>query len=242
MVKALQFHRITPRFQFCGTWNYPDQFEGFLRFLTDNCDLVLPGQKASGIVITFDDGDVSIYDHAFPILKKYGVRPIVFLIVDYINRDDMWDITLTGRRSSHLSWDQIHEMRDWGVRFGSHTMSHHNLTKLGTRELKRELFESKSVLEAKLGPVDCISYPFNRVNNEVLLHARHAGYKYGFGGDGSSDLLIKKEAIYITDNRCSLGIKLSERPGLLYRYDRLKQQVINYFTITTMLTRRSCRG
>jgi peptidoglycan/xylan/chitin deacetylase (PgdA/CDA1 family) len=102
VVKAIQFHRVTPRFQFCGTWNYPGQFEEFIRVLSHNFNVVLPGQATSGIVITFDDGDISIYNYAFPILKKYGVPAIVFLIVDYISRDDTWDITLTGRRSMHL--------------------------------------------------------------------------------------------------------------------------------------------
>ena len=102
-IKALQFHRITPKFQFCGTWNKPGQFEGFLEYLCKNgIETIVPGQKESGIVITFDDGEKSIYDYAFPILKNFGVKAVVFLIGDYNGRKNLWDITLTGRRVQHL--------------------------------------------------------------------------------------------------------------------------------------------
>jgi peptidoglycan/xylan/chitin deacetylase (PgdA/CDA1 family) len=238
VIKAIQFHRITPKFQFCGTWNYPEQFERFICFLGHDAKVILPGEASNGIVVTFDDGDKSVYDFAFPILKRYGVRAIVFLIVDYIGRDDLWDITLAGRRSPHLSWAEIMEMQDWGIRFGSHTMSHVNLTKLRTDEIIYELSESKRILEDRLGLIECISYPFNRTNQEITEHAQRAGYRFGFGGNGDGDLLIKKEAVYITDNVKSLATKINEQPKMLYRYDRLKQQVINYFTITTMLLKR----
>jgi peptidoglycan/xylan/chitin deacetylase (PgdA/CDA1 family) len=193
------------------------------------------------MVISFDDGDKSVYQYAFPIMRKYGVRAVVFLVVDYVGRDDSWDMTLTGKRNLHLSWDEIAEMQDWGIRFGSHTMSHRNLTKLKTEEVIYELVESKRILDKRIGDTQCISYPFNRANNEVIIQARRAGYKFGFGGSGGSDLLIKKEAVYITDNVRTLATKIYERPRLLYRYDRIKQQVINYFTITTMLTKKHHR-
>jgi peptidoglycan/xylan/chitin deacetylase (PgdA/CDA1 family) len=190
-------------------------------------------------VITFDDGDKSIYRYAFPILKKYGVRAVVFLIVDYIGKDDYWDMALIGGRSPHLSWDEIHEMREWGIEFGSHTMSHRNLTKLPQAEVEYELRESKRTLEQRLGHVDCLSYPFNRANCDVVRQVQRAGYRYGFGGQGQSELLLKKEAVHITDNVRSLSTKIRENPRLVYWYDRVKQQVINYFTITTMLTKKN---
>jgi peptidoglycan/xylan/chitin deacetylase (PgdA/CDA1 family) len=237
VVKAIQFHRITPEFQFCGTWNYPGQFEKFIHYIRDNVEVILPGEAPNGVVVTFDDGDKSVYQYAFPVLRKYGVRAVVFLVVDYIGQTDAWDMTLSGKRSMHLSWDQIHEMQDWGIWFGSHTLTHRNLTILRSDEIIHELTESKRILEQKLGGISCISYPFNRTNREVILHTQRAGYRFGFGGSGENDLLIKKEAVYITDNVRSLATKLSERPRLLYQYDRIKQKTINYFTMATMLTK-----
>jgi peptidoglycan/xylan/chitin deacetylase (PgdA/CDA1 family) len=239
MLKALQFHRVIPDLQFCGTWNRPGQFESFLIYLRDRrIPITLPGENRDGIVITFDDGEQNIYDYAFPLLKKYGLPSVVFLIAGYVGQSNDWDLSPTGRRLKHLTWKEIREMKKSGIRFGSHGLTHRNLTRLSASELNREIFGSKEILEKEIGPVDTISYPFNRVNREVLDKVRKAGYKYGFGGDGSSDLLIKKEAIYITDTMTTFKIKVFEKPALSYAYDRIKQKVINAFTIATMLIKK----
>uniref|UniRef100_A0A7C6AH32 Polysaccharide deacetylase family protein n=1 Tax=candidate division WOR-3 bacterium TaxID=2052148 RepID=A0A7C6AH32_UNCW3 len=238
MLKALQFHRITEKFQFCGTWDYPEQLALFIKTIYDNgYEIILPGEKKDGIVITFDDGEENIYEYAFPVLKKYRCPAIIFLIVDYIGKKNYWDLSITGR-NRHLNWRQILEMNKYGIIFGSHTMSHRNLTRLNTQELEYELVESKRMLERHLGTIDAISYPFNRVNPYVLKKVAEAGYRFGFGGNGESNLTIKKEAIYITDNPFTLKIKLSEKPSILYFYERLQQKVINYFTIATMLNKK----
>ncbi len=238
MVKALQFHRIIPDFQFCGTWNKPAQFEAFVRYLeTHNIRTTLPGQDDNGVIITFDDGERNVYDYAFPILKKYGIKAVVFLVVGYIGKENIWDMTV-GSHAQHLSWKDILEMKEWGIEFGSHTMTHRNLTKMSEADAEYELFESKRILEKKLGTCTSISYPFNRVNRTILQKTHDAGYRYGFGGSGSDDLTIKKEAIYITDTVRSFATKVNEHPPVIYWYERTKQKVINFFTIATMLNRR----
>jgi peptidoglycan/xylan/chitin deacetylase (PgdA/CDA1 family) len=239
MVKALQFHRIVPDFQWCGTWNKPRQFESFLRFFRDHdLPITLPGTGKNGIIITFDDGEKNIFNCAFPLLKKYNFKALVFLIAGYVGKKNLWDLSLTGRRLEHLSWGEIREMKNWGIEFGSHGLTHRNLTKLSGAELDREIGGSKAILEKEIGPVESFSYPFNRVNSEVLDLTRKAGYKYGFGGDGSGDLMIKKEAIYITDTLATMKIKIFEKPKLAYGYERIKQKAINAFTIATMLVRK----
>ncbi len=238
MVKALQFHKITPEVQFAGTWNSPGQFERLLRFLIDAGFRIGLPQQDVDLVLCFDDGDRSVYNYAFPVLKDYNIKALVFLVAGYIGRKNYWDIGSFGRYTKHLSWDEILKMHSWGICFGSHTMNHRNLTRLDKYQLEYELVESRMVLEKRLGPVDTISYPFNRVNHKVLDAVKKAGYRYGFGGDGSTRLLIKKEAIYIIDNPYSLSVKVQERPLIFYRYERMKQRIINYFTIATMIKRK----
>jgi peptidoglycan/xylan/chitin deacetylase (PgdA/CDA1 family) len=237
-IKAIQFHRITSSFQLCGTWNTPMQFERFLQLIQDkDIKTILPGEASNGIIITFDDGERTVYSNAFPLLKKYGMKAVVFVIVDYIGRKNYWDISLTGQRTEHLTWKEIEEMQDYGIEFGSHTMSHSNLLGLNSERLEYELAESRRILAKRLGKCVSISYPFNRVNRTIAYHAAHVGYQYGFGGDGSNVLLIKKEAVYITDTPDTLKVKLYENPGVVYRYERVKQSVINYFTLATMVVK-----
>lgn len=239
MVKALQFHRIATDLQLCGTWNRPAQLRGFLEHLIKTrIPIGLPGERDKGIILTFDDGEANIYHHAFPILREFGLRAVVFLIAGYIGRENTWDISLTGRRVGHMDWGQIHQLKKAGMEIGSHGMTHRNLARLNTDELDYELNESKAIIEKELGTIRCVSYPFNRINPAVKRSAARAGYRYGFGGNGSGDLALKKEAVYITDTRASLAIKVTEKPPAAYDYYRIQQKVINFFTLATMITRR----
>ena len=117
-------------------------------------------------------------------------------------------------------------------------MSHRNLARMSEQEVEYEVFESKRILQQRLGDCKSISYPFNRVNQIAVKAVTKAGYEFGFGGDGRNDLLLKKESIYITDTSRSFKTKVLEKPDFCYRYDRIKQKVINYFTIATMLVKR----
>lgn len=236
MIKALQFHRITPDPRAGGTWNTPRQFAAFLESsLRLGTRFVLPGETKEGIVLTFDDADRSVFDHAFPLLQEFCVPAIVFVVAGYIGREQRWDLSPAGRPGRHLGWPEINAMYKSGIRFGSHGMTHRNLTRLCDAELETELVSSKRILEKNLGTVDAISYPFNRCDRRVLAAVQRAGYRFGFGGDGSGDLALKKEAVYFTDTVRTLRVKIEERPLLWYRYERTKQAVINGFTIATML-------
>src|SRR5262249_28591005 len=50
-----------------------------------------------------------------------------------------------------LSWEEVGTARAWGIRFGSHSVSHPNLTRLEDDRLAEELEESRQVVEARAG-------------------------------------------------------------------------------------------
>lgn len=87
------------------------------------------------------------------------------------------------RLSRPLSWDQIREMSEAGIEFGSHTVSHPILSRLDDAELRRELVESRSCLEQRLGrPATVLAYPvggFDEFNEKVVQAAIAAGYGLG---------------------------------------------------------------
>jgi len=80
-----------------------------------------------------------------------------------------------------LSWDQMREMAGSGIEFGSHTVSHRCLAKLSPTELKKELVESKRVLESNLNcAVTALAYPFggtSAFDDNVISVAKKAGYR-----------------------------------------------------------------
>lgn len=97
------------------------------------------------------------------------------------------EVTLNTRDknlSGTLNWEQIIEMDNSCISFGSHTVSHPILTQLSSEELIRELKESKSIIEEHLShPITTIAYPVGMsfsFNKEVLEATKQAGYSLGF--------------------------------------------------------------
>ncbi|MCK4437351.1 polysaccharide deacetylase family protein [bacterium] len=130
------------------------------------------------IIISFDDGYEDNFTQAFPILKKYGFRAIIFLVTDYIGSDSCWD---EKGPEQLLNWAEIEEMSQAGMEFGSHSHTHRLLPSLPKEEIRLEVERSKSVLESKLGePIEFFSYPWGKLNEEVKEIVEGCGYRGAF--------------------------------------------------------------
>ena len=136
-------------------------------------------QKAA--IISIDDGYLSGYNVAWPILKKFGYPFTMFIYTDYIKGEPK-----SGGQS--MSWDQLAEMRDAGVDIEGHTVSHSSLNarKGKTDEeylawLKSEIVGSKELLEKNLGiQIKAFAYPYGLHNQTVRDVVKQAGYEAAF--------------------------------------------------------------
>ncbi|MDP8229682.1 MAG: polysaccharide deacetylase family protein [Candidatus Gorgyraea atricola] len=80
--------------------------------------------------------------------------------------------------SKMLSWDEIRDMQNGLISFGSHTKTHRNLCLLSDDEVRRELMDSKSAIEKNIGQkVTEFAYPFGRFDKRVRRLAQEAGFK-----------------------------------------------------------------
>lgn len=158
-------------------------------------------EKASGsIVITFDDGYRDNYHNAYPLLRKYHIPATIFLISDFVGD--------TGNK--YLSLSQIREMRDNGISFGSHTVSHRILTGLSKEEVRNEVHNSRNVLESKLGQrVSLFAYPvgtradFDDDIKEAVQNSKYGcacSNMYGMNGRNADIFELKRIGIETTDN------------------------------------------
>jgi len=89
---------------------------------------------------------------------------------------------VSGQRSQRftLNWDEIRQMSEAGVDFGSHGCSHRILTLLSQEEVGEELSTSKGRLNEKLGKrVRHFAYPNGDFNDTVAELVRKAGYDCG---------------------------------------------------------------
>jgi peptidoglycan/xylan/chitin deacetylase (PgdA/CDA1 family) len=115
------------------------------------------------LAITFDDGYQSVYQHAFPILQRYGFSATIFLAVGENGSQSGLERLPSMCERSMLSWREIEEMHKCGIRFGAHTLTHPDLTRLRLAELNSQVYESKAVIEDTLGSeVTCFAYPYGR--------------------------------------------------------------------------------
>jgi len=141
--------------------------------------------KDKKICITFDDGYESFYTYGFPVLQKYNFTAIVFLVAGYINKTCLWD----KGSEPMLKTEQIKEMAEASIDFGSHSLSHRSLVGLSTEELEKEIKESKTVLEELLGKqIESFSYPYGAFNEAVKKMVQQH-YKVAFSTKkGVSDI------------------------------------------------------
>jgi len=83
----------------------------------------------------------------------------------------------TDKLCQMLGWDEIKEMSEHGISFGSHTKTHRNLCLLEDAEIREELAGSKNIIEENTGKrVEEFSYPFGKFDKKVWAMAIEAGY------------------------------------------------------------------
>lgn len=171
-VRILMYHRISDDTE-SGVGPYyrlntsPARFAEQMQLLKDHgyrvLDLVeaLDQLKAgrtveNSVAITFDDGYADFAEHAFPILRKYRFAATVFLPTTFIS-----DVARPFRNSDCLTWSQVRDLRGYGIRFGSHTVSHPKLHELSWSAIDEELSASRKVLEDRLQePITTFAHPY----------------------------------------------------------------------------------
>ena len=112
-------------------------------------------------VLTFDDGNNSDVDIALPLLNKYGVKAIFFIVTDFVGKD------------GYITTDDIKILHRSGMTIGSHSKSHTKLTICTIEQVRHELEASKKYLEELLEvKVDHFSIPYGEHNQQVLFEAK----------------------------------------------------------------------
>jgi peptidoglycan/xylan/chitin deacetylase (PgdA/CDA1 family) len=151
-------------------------------------DWRLPRRHAA---LTFDDGFEDLYASAFPVLLRYGLPATVFLIAERLTSPDEsvhWVDDPPSWPLRTLSLDEVLEMQDAGILFGSHSLSHLDLTQLGEAECEKDLRTSREILEDSLGQrVRFVAYPRGRHNERVRRAAERAGFSHAFATFGDEE-------------------------------------------------------
>lgn len=165
----------------------PELFEAHMRAILDRgytpilvneyYNYIIKGKDLpqKPIAITFDDGYLSNYEIAYPILKKLNIPATIFVVTSTVGLD------ASSKRVStpHFSWEQAREMQNSGlIDIHSHSYSHKDMTSLSAAQLQLELRMSKYMIERNMGK-NCyiFAYPYGRYSDQTLMYAKAAGYR-----------------------------------------------------------------
>ena len=124
------------------------------------------------VMLTFDDATQDHYTVLFPLLQKYQVPALIFVITNFVGKP------------GYMTWQQMQQMQQSGlVEFGSHACSHRRLRELPETEIRQEITQSKRIIEEHLKrPARCFCYPFGAgaFDKHVRPHVLQAGFVFDF--------------------------------------------------------------
>lgn len=135
------------------------------------------------LIVTFDDGYTCFARNAWPVLRRRGMRVIVFVVAGQIGGTNAWDADEP--QEPLLDAERILALQSEGVVFGSHSMTHQPLARIGRDRAWDELTRSRAVLADLLGSApEVVAYPFSNQNRVVRELSARAGYRAAVRGKG----------------------------------------------------------
>ncbi len=128
-------------------------------------------KKQRKILLTIDDGFLSFYKNAWPILKKKQIPFILFVSTREVGA------------FNYMNWDQIKEIsQEDFVEIGNHSHTHEYLVDESKELIKKDIEKSISIFEKNLGKNSIFfSYPFGEYSNEFKKIIKNFDFKYAFG-------------------------------------------------------------
>lgn len=144
---------------------------------------------SKSVVITFDDGDRSVYDYAYPILKRYGFRATFFVITGHVGTS--W------RGMEFLTWSELREMQESGV-FDIESHSHRLHYKVDEEGGPQPVFLAASengysfdgYARWRDAVLDDLERSRDAIARNVGHESRYLAWPYGLGDDSVDSLAV----------------------------------------------------
>ena len=132
---------------------------------------LINNKKVRKILLTIDDGFLSFYQNAWPILK---VNKMPFML--FISTREVGSF-------NYMNWKQIKELsKEDFVEIGNHSHTHGYLVDETNKIIKADIQKSIDIFVEKLGKnSDFFSYPFGEYSINFKNIIRSLGFKYAFG-------------------------------------------------------------
>jgi peptidoglycan/xylan/chitin deacetylase (PgdA/CDA1 family) len=162
-------------------------------------------QTDGKVSFTFDDGFLSTFTNALPILSARGIPGTEYVTTGFI------DSGMTGDGFAAMSWDQLSSLQNqYGWEIGSHTVTHPQLNTLPLDQVAQELVQSKQELSSHGINATSFASPYGEVNDEVVAeslktYSSHRGFTDRFDtrdnsyNNSNTTIHSVEEGISLTD-------------------------------------------
>ncbi|MGK0440494.1 MAG: peptidoglycan/xylan/chitin deacetylase (PgdA/CDA1 family) [Pseudohongiellaceae bacterium] len=129
------------------------------------------------IAITFDDAYLSIFEHAYPLLKKRNYPFTIFVTTDSVDN----------QYNHQLSWPKLLEMSKNGATIANHTVNHpHMLKRLDDettaqwqQRMRDEIIQAQQRIDEEITSQDkpqLFAYPYGEHNDALKKLVKDLGY------------------------------------------------------------------
>ena len=123
------------------------------------------------ILLTIDDGFLSFYENAWPILRDRKIPFILFVSTREVGA------------FNYMTWEQIKQIsKEDFVEIGNHSHTHEYLADENNETIKKDIKKSITIFKENLGQNSIFfSYPFGEYSNDFKNIIKSFGFKYAFG-------------------------------------------------------------
>jgi peptidoglycan/xylan/chitin deacetylase (PgdA/CDA1 family) len=138
---------------------------------SDLVDVLINGGELPNrpVIITFDDGNIDVYQNAFPIMHEMGFVGAFYIVANRLESNYF------------VNADQLKEMVADGWEIGSHGMTHTTLTS-DYSIAHYEMVESRVILQEATGTaVDTFAYAYGLTDSFITGKVSEYGYRAGMG-------------------------------------------------------------
>jgi peptidoglycan/xylan/chitin deacetylase (PgdA/CDA1 family) len=121
----------------------------------------------NAVAITFDDGWLSQFDNALPVLEQLHFTATFFIITHQV-----------GEGALFMGIGDLKALQREGMTLASHTRTHPDVTKISASQLRDEVVGSRQDLRKMLGvDTDLFAYPYGAWDRRVAAAVQGAGYR-----------------------------------------------------------------
>ena len=137
------------------------------------------------VLVTFDDGYQELLEYAVPILLKYTIPAVFFLLIEALGGDDRWNPRAFVTRQ-HFTPDEVRQLAALpGMTIGAHGFTHQRVTRFEEYRIAAEMAGAKAGLEV-IGnqAVTAYAYPFGGFS-DLATKVASRYFQMAFASDGA---------------------------------------------------------